>query len=164
MRIGVDLLEIERFARVAAHPGGRRIVFSERELAHAETLGAQRRTEYLAGRFCAKEAAAKALGRGLGQGLTWREIEVLADAHGAPTVRLSGGAKAVAEQAGVARIDISLSHQGGLVLCVALAQPAAAPAARPCGEACPGGRTDERTTTGRHDPRYSTDERSNRWT
>lgn len=121
MRVGVDLLEIARFARIAAHPGGRRIVFSAAELAHAETLGAPRRTEYLAGRFCAKEASAKALGRGLGQGLVWHEIEVLTDAHGAPRVRLGGGALAVAERAGVERIDLSLSHHGGLVVCVAIA-------------------------------------------
>ncbi|MFJ6215528.1 holo-ACP synthase [Streptomyces sp. NPDC092296] len=127
MRVGIDLLEIDRFARIAAHPGGRRIVFSSTELAHADTLGAPRRSEYLAGRFCAKEATAKALGRGLGQGLSWREIEVLADAHGAPQVLLSGGAQAVAEQAGIGRIELSLSHQGGLVVCVAIALPAEGP-------------------------------------
>ncbi|MFJ9718466.1 holo-ACP synthase [Streptomyces sp. NPDC101213] len=121
MRIGVDLLEIDRFARIAAHPGGRRIVFSAAELARADGLGAGRRTEFLAGRFCAKEASAKALGRGLGQGLVWHEIEVLSDAHGAPRVLLRGGALAVAEQAGIERIDVSLSHHAGLVVCVAIA-------------------------------------------
>ncbi|MFC8453505.1 holo-ACP synthase [Kitasatospora sp. NPDC057223] len=143
MRVGIDLLEIARFARIAAHPAGRRIVFSVTELAHADALGAVRRTEYLAGRFCAKEATAKALGRGLGQGLGWRDIEVLGDAHGAPQVRLGGGARKVAEQAGIGRIDLSLSHQGGLVVCVAIALPregpqpqridADPPAARPAG-------------------------------
>ncbi|MFF9063192.1 holo-ACP synthase [Streptomyces sp. NPDC014882] len=121
MRIGVDLLEIDRFARIAAHPGGRRIVFSAAELARADGLGVGRRTEFLAGRFCAKEASAKALGRGLGQGLVWHEIEVLSDAHGAPRVLLGGGALAVAEQAGIERIDVSLSHHAGLVVCVAIA-------------------------------------------
>ncbi|GAA2835353.1 holo-ACP synthase [Kitasatospora paracochleata] len=125
MRIGVDLLEIARFGRIAAHPTGRRIVFSATELAHADALGEPRREEYLAGRFCAKEATAKALGRGLGQGLVWRDIEVLADAHGAPRVVLGGGALSVAERAGIGRIDLSLSHQGGLVVCVAVALPPA---------------------------------------
>lgn len=133
MRLGVDLLDIDRFARIAAHPGGRRIVFSAREQAHADTLGEPRRTEYLAGRFCAKEAAAKALGRGFGQGLVWRDIEVLADAHGAPVVCLSAGAADVAEQAGVAGIALTLSHHGGLVVCVAVAMPAVDV---PCDPAC----------------------------
>lgn len=48
MRIGVDLLEIARFGRIAAHPTGRRIVFSATELAHADALGEPRREEYLA--------------------------------------------------------------------------------------------------------------------
>jgi len=121
VRVGVDLMEIARVARIAAHPAGRRIVFCAAELARAEGLGPQRRQEYLAGRFCAKEAVAKALGSGLGQGLVWRDIEVLADERGAPRVRLSGGARAVAERAGVARFDLSLSHQAGLVVCVAVA-------------------------------------------
>lgn len=122
MRIGVDLLAIDdRFARIAAHPAGRRIVFSAAELSRADALGAARRTEFLAGRFCAKEASAKALGRGLGQGLVWHEIEVLGDAHGAPRVRLGGGALDVAAQAGIERIDLSLSHHAGLVVCVAIA-------------------------------------------
>ncbi|MEY9934532.1 holo-[acyl-carrier protein] synthase [Catenulispora sp. GP43] len=122
MNVGVDLFEVARISRIAAHPAGQRLVFSARELAHADTLGPQRRLEYLAGRLSAKEATAKALGRGLGQGLVWREIEVLSDDTGAPRVYLSGGAASIANQAGLARITLSLSHQTGLVFCVALAE------------------------------------------
>ncbi|MBX7266514.1 holo-ACP synthase [Micromonospora sp. Llam7] len=126
MRLGVDLVEIARISRIAAHPGGRRLVFTAAELAHADTLGQRRATEYLAGRFGAKEAVAKVLGRGLGQGLVWRDIEVVADRYGAPTVTLRGGARAVATAAGIDRVEVSLSHQGGLVVCVAAALPGAA--------------------------------------
>ena len=122
VRIGVDLMETSRIAKIAAHPLGRRLVFSERELAHSDSLGPERRLEYLAGRFCAKEATAKALGAGLGQGLVWREIEVLGDAHGAPRVSLSGGAAAIAVRRELSWIDLSLSHQAGMVICVALAR------------------------------------------
>lgn len=125
MRVGVDLFEIARIARIATHPTGRRIVFSERELAHADLLGPERRIEYLAGRMSAKEATAKALGHGLGQGLVWREIEVLSGGSGAPRVRLSGGAAAIADRGGIERIELSLSHHAGLVVCVALAGPGA---------------------------------------
>lgn len=126
MRLGVDLVEIARISRIAAHPGGRRLVFTAAELAHADTLGQRRATEYLAGRFCAKEAVAKVLGRGLGQGLVWHDIEVVGDRYGAPTVTLRGGARAVAAEARIDRIEVSLSHQGDLVVCVAAALPAAA--------------------------------------
>jgi len=121
MRIGVDLTEIARISRIAAHPAGRRLAFTEAELGHADTLGDKRRTEFLAGRFCAKEAVAKALGHGLGQGLVWRDIEVLSGPLGAPEVRLGGGADAIAARAGIERIDLSLSHTGGFVVGVAIA-------------------------------------------
>jgi holo-[acyl-carrier protein] synthase len=123
MRIGLDLLDVERFARVAANPRGCRLVFTNRELACADTLGERRRGEYLAGRFCAKEATAKVLRRGLGQGLVWRDIEVVGDSHGAPEVHLSGGALAIATRDRIDRIDLSLTHHGGLVACVAVAVP-----------------------------------------
>ncbi|MCW6007284.1 holo-ACP synthase [Micromonospora sp. CPCC 205371] len=121
MRIGADLVDVARFAPIAAHPRGRRLIFTDAELAVADTLGERRRGEYLAGRFCAKEAVAKALGRGLGQGLAWRDIEVLGDAHGAPVVTMRGGALAIATRQRVERIELSLSHQSGLVFGVAVA-------------------------------------------
>jgi holo-[acyl-carrier protein] synthase len=121
MKIGIDLVDIARFARIAAHPVGRRLVFTAAELVRADTLGGQRRSEYLAGRFCAKEAVAKALGRGLGQGLVWRDIEVVGDTYGAPAVTVRGGALEVATRERIEHIEVSLSHQGGLVVCVAVA-------------------------------------------
>ncbi|HKS98663.1 MAG TPA: holo-ACP synthase [Rugosimonospora sp.] len=123
MRFGIDLLEVARFARIAAHPRGRRLVFTAGELARADALGEARRLEYLAGRFCAKEAVAKTLGRGLGQGLVWHDIEVLADPHGAPVVTVRGGAREVAERARIDRIELSLTHQAGMVICLAVAVP-----------------------------------------
>lgn len=121
MRIGVDLTEVARISNIAVHPGGRRIAFTDGELRHADSLGQPRRLEFLAGRFCAKEAVAKVLGHGLGQGLVWRDIEVLSGPLGAPEVRLGGGAYVIAEHEGVERIDLSLSHTGGFVVGVAIA-------------------------------------------
>jgi len=121
VRIGIDLLDVARFGRVAAHPAGRRIVFTPAELAYADTLAGARRAEHLAGRFCAKEATAKLLGSGFGQGLVWRDIEIARDARGAPGVRLRGGARRIAERLGIACVQVSLSHQSGLAICAAVA-------------------------------------------
>ncbi len=118
MRIGIDLLDMARFDHIAAHPAGRRIVFTPAELEYADTLAGPRRAEHLAGRFCAKEATAKMLGHGLGQGLVWRDIEILRNALGGPGVRLRGGAQRIAERLGVTCVQVSMSHQGGLVVCV----------------------------------------------
>lgn len=121
MRIGVDLMSVSRFAEVAQHRRYRTLVFTETELAHAERMGPERRAERLAGRFCVKEATCKLLGRGFGQGLRWRDIEVTNDAWGAPVVALTGGARQVADDAGVANIVVTLSHQVDLVVAVAVA-------------------------------------------
>jgi holo-[acyl-carrier protein] synthase len=121
VRIGVDLLSVPRFAKIAAHARYRSLVFTAAELDEARPLSEPRFTERLAGRFCAKEATAKVLGRGFGQGLRWRDIEVVGDRWGAPTVVLRGGAAELAERAGVTAIELSLTHQSELVVCVATA-------------------------------------------
>lgn len=119
MRLGIDLLSVSRFARVAAHRRYRTVLFTEAELADAHGMAEPRFTERLAGRFCAKEATAKLLGHGFGQGLTWRDIEVTSNRWGAPVVSLHGGARRLADQAGVTGVELSLSHQADLVVCVA---------------------------------------------
>jgi holo-[acyl-carrier protein] synthase len=129
MRIGVDLMRVSRFTRIAAHERYRAVLFTQAELDQAAGLGAERYVERLAGRFAAKEATCKMLGRGFGQGLRWRDIEVTGDRWGAPSVRLSGGALGIAERLGLAEVALSVTHQAGLV--VAVAAGVEAPAARP---------------------------------
>jgi holo-[acyl-carrier protein] synthase len=119
MRLGVDLQSVSRFARIARHERYRTLVFTGAELAGADRLGERRHVEWLAGRFCAKEAAAKVLGRGFWQGLLWRDIEVVSDEWGAPVVTLSGGARRIADSVGIGDIAVTLSHHNDLVVCVA---------------------------------------------
>jgi acyl carrier protein len=122
MRVGVDLMSVSRFAEVAQHRRYRTLVFTETELAQADRVGPERRLERLAGRFCVKEATCKMLGRGFGQGLRWRDIEVTNDLWGAPVVTLTGGARELADEAGVDEdIVVTLSHQVDLVIAVAIA-------------------------------------------
>lgn len=124
MRIGVDLQSVSRFARIAAHPRYPGLLFTEAELAQAGGLAPERYAERLAGRFSAKEAVCKVLGRGFGQGVRRRDIEVTADAWGAPSVSLSGGARDVARAAGLRAFRLTLTHQADLVVAVALAEEA----------------------------------------
>lgn len=121
MRIGVDLMGVPRFARIAAHERYRALLFTSAELAQAEGLAPDLYVQRLAGRFSAKEAVCKVLGRGFCQGLVWRDIEVTADRWGAPQVTLTGGARQVADQAGVRHIALTLTHQQSLVIAVAVA-------------------------------------------
>lgn len=121
MKIAVDLLSVSRFRKVAQHQRYRGLVFTEAELAQAGEVGTARHAERLAGRFCVKEATCKLLGRGFGQGVRWRDIEVITDEWGAPVVTLRGGARQLAEQAGLGDIAVSITHQVDLVVAVAAA-------------------------------------------
>jgi holo-[acyl-carrier protein] synthase len=72
---------------------------------------------HLAGRFAAKEACLKALGRGLrGAGGMLREIEVAREPSGRPSLRLSGRAGKLAGRLGVSGLSVSISHTGDLAV------------------------------------------------
>lgn len=83
--IGIDIIEINRIAR-AVHKNTRfvRRILTEKEHVRYDKLPNERRKlEFLAGRFAAKEAFAKAMGTGIGK-LSFQHIEILSDEHGAP--------------------------------------------------------------------------------
>lgn len=92
--VGTDIERIDRF-RMLDPVDHRRFlarVYTRRELAYCFSTANPAR--HLALRFTAKEAVVKALGHlGLG-GVSYRTVEILADAHGAPDVAL--GAKRLA--------------------------------------------------------------------
>jgi phosphopantetheine--protein transferase-like protein len=120
VRTGVDLVELERFARAWRNGGDA----FERRLFHPSER-ADRRPEHLAGVFAVKEAAAKALDLPAG---AWLVMEVVRSRSGKPHLRLD-------DPAGrrVLSSDISVSYAGGYVMavCVALCREGATDAAQP---------------------------------
>ena len=90
--IGSDLCDIRRIERSIARFGDRftHRIYTEGERARSDRRAA--RAPSYARRFAAKEACAKALGTGLGQGVFWRDMEVVNLPGGRPTLRLTGGA------------------------------------------------------------------------
>ncbi len=106
---GVDLVEVRRIEQNVSRYGDRFLsrVFTEGELAYC-----QGRPPELAARFAAKEAVSKTLGVGIQhrQGVRWREIEVVSDANGKPSVRLVGRAAQRAGELGFRAFALSLSH------------------------------------------------------
>ncbi|MGP1346075.1 MAG: holo-ACP synthase [Phycisphaerales bacterium] len=108
---GVDLVEVARFARsLDEHAGGfARRVFTPGELAYADARP-RRRTEHLAARFAAKEAAMKALGTGWSGGVGFCDIEVVREGDAGPALALHAGAAAAADRLGITRWALSLSH------------------------------------------------------
>jgi holo-[acyl-carrier protein] synthase len=103
---GVDLIEIARVEEVIARHGKH---YLERIYTPAEIEQCGRRVESLAGRFAAKEAAAKALGCGIGV-VTWKDIEILGDEQNAPVLTLHGMAEQMAKDLGLTIWSVSISH------------------------------------------------------
>jgi holo-[acyl-carrier protein] synthase len=108
---GIDVVEIERVARSIERYGSR---FLERVYTAAEIAYCQRKrrnaAESFAARFAAKEAGAKALGTGIGFGVTWRELEVGREPAGRPLLLLHGRAAEIAAFLGVRRSSLSITH------------------------------------------------------
>jgi len=103
--IGVDIIEIDRIKRAISRwqDSFLKRIYTPSELENHGNVSS------LAARFAAKEAVMKALGTGTG-GVSWTEIEILANGSGAPVVRLYGRALQKSTKAGIARFQVSLSH------------------------------------------------------
>lgn len=118
--IGVDIIEIERVAKLLEKPNITRL-FSENELEYANTEGSGEAT--MAGCFAAKEAVLKAFGSGF-SGMGWRDVEVCHGAGGKPQVKLYGRAAAFAEENKICRIHLSISHDRTQAVAMAVAEKA----------------------------------------
>jgi holo-[acyl-carrier protein] synthase len=116
--IGVDLVKVDRLARVVERYGERFVkrVFTDREIAYCHTRAHQGIYQF-AQRFAAKEAFSKALGVGLRQGgIRWRDVEVLPDSRGKPEIHVSGRAAGLCQELGIAAMHISLTDEDNLAV------------------------------------------------
>ena len=121
--IGTDLARIERLAGAWERRGDRLLerLFTAAEREYCERRPRTRFAHY-AGRFAVKEAVMKALGTGWRSGVRWVDIETLRDPGQAPRLRLHGACARHAERQGIARIHISITHDGGMAMAVAVAE------------------------------------------
>lgn len=113
---GVDIVDIsrfERFLREGNDPLFKRL-FTDAETEYC--AGKRHSAQHYALRFAAKEAFLKALGTGLRDGLSWKDMEIVNDGLGKPELKLYGRAQALFCEKGVKRSHISLSHDGGLAV------------------------------------------------
>lgn len=113
--LGIDIIKVERI-RASIERFGER--FSGRVLTPAEQRYVRLRPETFAGRWAAKEAVSKVLGLGV-RGIGWRDIEIERLPTGQPAVRLHGRAAARAEQLGMERIALSISHESDYAVAIA---------------------------------------------
>ncbi|GBE15529.1 holo-[acyl-carrier-protein] synthase [bacterium BMS3Abin14] len=83
-------------------------VFTEDELNYSRSKGEPH--FHLAARFAAKEAFFKALGKGLREGMSWTNVNILNDELGKPYITLQGRARELADSMEVEKIHLSLTH------------------------------------------------------
>jgi holo-[acyl-carrier protein] synthase len=112
LRIGLDVIEIERIARALTRPGFRERVFTDAEREYCESRPYP--AQHYAARFAGKEAVGKALGCGVN--FTWREIEIAGRPK--PGVILSGRTRSYAERVRAGRIDLSMTHSKELAAAI----------------------------------------------
>ncbi len=105
--VGTDLVDISRIQKLLDTQGAR---FKARVFtAHEQEQGGDDATFY-AKRFAAKEACAKALRTGFGNGFSMCDIGVENDELGAPRLILTGGALEKLNALG-GRVHVSLSDE-----------------------------------------------------
>ncbi|MBX6426360.1 MAG: holo-ACP synthase [Variibacter sp.] len=133
--IGSDLIDIRRIERVLERHGERFVarVFTEAEQARAERR--RDRAATYAKRFAAKEACAKALGTGLRAGVFWRDMGVVNQRSGRPTMQLTGGAlkrlQAITPPGYEPHIDLTITDEWPLAQAFVVISARPAPKSEP---------------------------------
>ena len=111
--IGVDIVDVGRIDGSIARHGEHFLqrVFTANEIAYCAPM--REPGPHYAARFAAKEAVAKAFGTGIGEKMSFLEIEVCRAESGAPSIVLHGATGDFANECGVSKIHLSLSHTAG---------------------------------------------------
>jgi len=108
--IGIDIVEIPRLKKAIERwqESFLKRIFTDNEIKYSKARKFS--YQHLAARFAAKEAVLKAIGDASIQRIEWRNVEVLNDEFGKPTIHLSGEALKIKEQKDISEIIISMSH------------------------------------------------------
>ena len=119
--VGVDMVKVERLVEALERFGARmeHRQFTEGELTYSRSH--RDPLPHLAARFAAKEAAFKAIGTGLAEGVGWKQAEVHQPGGRQPRLEYHGAALERFRSLGGERVHLSLTHDGGYaVACVVI--------------------------------------------
>jgi holo-[acyl-carrier protein] synthase len=117
VKVGVDIIEIERIRRALERPRFRERCFTAAEREYCDSR-ADPAASYAA-RFAGKEAVGKALGCGIQ--FTWKDVEIAGRPK--PSVRLSGRTAAYAEKVQAGAIDLSMTHSREMAAAICVVVP-----------------------------------------
>lgn len=119
--IGIDVVKVERLTQALERFGSR---FENRLFTPAELEYCRSHKDplpHLAARFAAKEAAFKAIGTGLSNGVGWKQAEVIQPGGRQPRVEFHGVALERFESLGCKNAHLSLTHDAGIAIaCVVI--------------------------------------------
>ena len=107
---GIDLIEISRINQSIKNKNFIDRIYSKSEIQKAKSL--KNKSSFFAKRFAAKEAFSKAIGTGISEGISFKEISVVNNIKGKPTIKLSGKTKnIVLKKIKKAKVHLSLSDE-----------------------------------------------------
>ena len=108
--IGIDLIEVHRIREAIEKYGDRFLnrIYTPVEIEYCSTK--KNSAIHYAGRFAAKEAAFKAMERGWGGDISWKEIEIHNEPSGAPRITFYGKALQLVQEKKVIRAFVTISH------------------------------------------------------
>lgn len=120
--LGTDIAEIERIEKVLGRSGdalAKRLLTPQELTAFVEHKQPAR---FLAKRFAAKEAAVKALGTGIAQGVSFQHFTITHDELGKPLLQVSGVAKEIADRRGICHWHLSISDEKHYAMATVIAE------------------------------------------
>ena len=107
---GIDLIEISRIRKSIKNKNFIDRIYSKSEIQKVRSL--KNKSSFFAKRFAAKEAFSKAIGTGISEGISFKEISVVNNIKGKPTIKLSGKTKnIVLKKIKKAKVYLSLSDE-----------------------------------------------------
>ncbi|MCT4622895.1 MAG: holo-ACP synthase [Schleiferiaceae bacterium] len=118
--IGIDIAEIDRLEQKQSKKGFIEVAFTSSEI--SELQEKKNKGEFLASRFAAKEAYMKAVGLGWSEHAEFKEIEIVKNSLGQPSVKLHGKTLTHFEQQGYQSIHLSISHTNTTAVAVVIVE------------------------------------------
>lgn len=117
LSVGIDTVEIDRIEKSVSNERFAQHVYGMSELAEIRSHGSHARN--FASAFAVKEAFSKSLGTGV-RGFALREVQLVHDELGAPSLLLSGAAAAVAAERGL-EFCVSVTHTDSIATAIVIA-------------------------------------------
>ncbi len=121
--IGTDIVSIKRIEKVLSKQSDKFLkrVLTENELKQLPE-GVKARVYFVSKRWAAKEAVSKAFSTGIGDSLSFQDIDIQHEPSGAPIVVLSERAQRLSASKGITNIHISLSDENKYAVAFVVAE------------------------------------------